>query len=103
MNWFSPRPVPEADAIQRDALADDGGVGVEQPPPEAVAENDDRRFARLVFFRQQQPAVKRLRAEQVEQARGGRSASTRSGWSSPSSVPVRPCEMDISSNDRFSV
>ncbi len=43
-------------SVEGDALADDGGIGVEQPLPGAVAENGDSRSARLVLLRQQRAA-----------------------------------------------
>ena len=37
-------------AVERDALSHDAGIGVERPPPEAVAQDDDRGFPRDVVF-----------------------------------------------------
>ena len=51
--------------------ADDVGIAAEHALPEPVAQDHDRRLARHVVFGQQQPAVQRLRAEQVEQAGRG--------------------------------
>lgn len=58
--WFS---------VESNGPADDGGVGVEQAHPGAVAEDGDRRFTRLVLFRQQRAAEHRLRTKHGKETR----------------------------------
>ena len=53
-------------------LADDLRIAVEQALPQRVAQDRDRRLARLVLLGQQDAAEQRLRAQHREQA--GRSA-----------------------------
>ena len=101
-SWTSPRRRRSRSSVM--LLPTMLGSASKSPLPEAVAEDHDGRLAGHVIVRDEQPAVQRLRRRA-----GGRgwtrcaAPSTRSGRSQRrTSVPLRPWEIDISSNDRFS-
>jgi len=53
--------------VERDALAENPWITVEESRPDSVGENGCGRFAGLVLFRQQQTAQERLGAEHLQQ------------------------------------
>ena len=58
-----------AHAVEGDAPPDDVRIRPEEPRPERVAEDHDRRLPRRVFFGKQEPPVQRPGAQQLEEAR----------------------------------
>src|SRR5581483_12477128 len=55
--------------VQDERLPDDIWVGTEAALPEAVTEDDRRRLALLILFRQEDAAKQRLRVEEREERR----------------------------------
>src|SRR5262249_46637317 len=58
-------------AVQGDGLADDGRVAAVKTCPQAVAEDGNRRFPRLIVVRLQQAADQGPRAKHLEQVGRG--------------------------------
>ena len=95
------RPRPRSIVM---SVPDDVRVAAEHPLPESVAQDHDRRLPRHVVLRSSSSRPwSGFAPSSVKQAGRGRAAPRRvRGCSRPSSVPLRPCEIDISSNERFS-